>query len=190
MEIYVQHQGESTFSALTENDGIRSQVDLYLIAVRPDSAGYLYVTQIDSHGEAVPLFPKFSADFSSGENPVKPGQLIQIPASERQSALFLDDQTGTEQVYIAFSASRWSRLERLLSELGSGQSAGSKLLAIAMNNGPIVLRGVGGLKSIATSHEINVKLKGGQEFQLPFPNDSHWSVGDFLVLGRSFRHVP
>ncbi|MBI4327137.1 MAG: hypothetical protein HY674_18025, partial [Chloroflexi bacterium] len=70
-EILAKRQAETSFNPLPDGDTLASEVDDYLVVVRPMSAGYLYLFQVDSSGKKEWLFPQNSSSpFSSGTNPV------------------------------------------------------------------------------------------------------------------------
>jgi hypothetical protein len=93
-------------AALTSADG-------YRVEVRPASAGYLYVFQVDSRGKLDLIFPRLpQARFSIGKNPVGAGAPITLPDARR--AFHLDQRLGVEQVYTVMTGQRWEELEQAL----------------------------------------------------------------------------
>jgi hypothetical protein len=87
--------------------------DRYRVEVRPGSAGYLYVFQVDSRGKLDVIFPRLvEAQFSTGRNPVAEGDPITLPDEER--AFHLDDHLGVEQVYAVVTPARWQEIETAL----------------------------------------------------------------------------
>ena len=59
--------GESEFFVLQDGDSLASQRDVYQVALRPHSSGYLYLFQVDSSGNKTWLFPaNETSDYSSG----------------------------------------------------------------------------------------------------------------------------
>lgn len=191
-EVCARRPGDEAFIPLSNGDSMRSLVDLYLIALRPETNGFLYVIQVDSHGQAAVLFPKYAAhEVSSGENPVAAAKIVEIPPADSGTSLFLDTQTGTEQIYVAFSASRWTRLEKLLERPSASTSSGpAPQPANAAGSRSLVLRGVGGTAKTSGTERTIMRRQDGREFPLPVPSESKTSVGGFLVIGRQFRHIP
>ena len=104
----------AAFTPLVDGDALASQVDQYVVAVVPQTTGYLYVFQVDTAGKSQWLHPRNSAcpDYSSGSNPVAAGGRILIPPGNR--ALTLDTIQGVEHVYFVLSAVPWKRLEEAL----------------------------------------------------------------------------
>jgi hypothetical protein len=118
-------------------------VDDYLLVARALSEGYLYVFQVDALGKKQWLFPKNeNFQFSSGANPVKPSQSLQIPSAAKK-AFFLDDNTGIEHIYVVFSANRWPELEAALSRPLPSAPVGTAVAVVEVPNG-LQSRGVGG----------------------------------------------
>ena len=99
---------------LRDGDELASAVDDYQLVITPHASGFLYLFQIDAGGQVNWLFPKNPATTAStGENPVRAGDAVSIPAGGEW--LFLDNLCGVEHVYAVLSASQWESLERALS---------------------------------------------------------------------------
>src|SRR5262249_8851148 len=108
--LYARRAGAPGYKPLADGAPLAARVDRYWIGAQPLSEGYLYVFQVDARGKADWLYPANALEYSSGSNPVKRGQHIQIPPAEK-NAFYLDTQTGAEHLYIVFSAIRWPALE-------------------------------------------------------------------------------
>ena len=88
----------------------------YAILVRPAGPLFLYVIQVDSAGKAFKLYP--NGGLGTSGNPVAPGALTWIPNGHR--VLVLDDQTGSEVLYVVGSSRPVPALETP-GELGRSQ---------------------------------------------------------------------
>ncbi len=114
-EIFTRREGTTKLTALNNGDALTSMVDDYLLVARTLSPGYLYVFQLDSHGNKYWLYPT-NPHFalSVGSNPLKAGTVVQVPGNAQ--ALYLDENTGVEHVYVVYSAVAWPELEAALAE--------------------------------------------------------------------------
>src|SRR5262249_11300320 len=103
-------------------DRLASDEDLYRLVIRPETAGYLYVFQLDSHGRLVWMFPRNPTwEYSSGANPILASGQTQIPPQEKD-ALPLDDNVGLEHIFVVFSVTRWPQLEDALKQAAEERS--------------------------------------------------------------------
>jgi hypothetical protein len=199
LAVLARRAGEKSFKPLKDGDSLASEKDDYLIAAQPLTGGYLYVFQVDSSGQKEWLFPRNeSSAYSCGENPLKPGQVVQIPAADARKVLFLDTRTGVEHIYAVFSASRWPELEQALAAkappapLPAMPAASTTLLATAVNepNG-LLLRGVGGMRpggeAVAPIAMQRLEKDGALTFYVE--EEPLSASGTFLVVERWFRHV-
>ena len=197
--VMARRSGEKSFKPLKDGDSLASEKDDYLIAAQPLTGGYLYVFQVDSSGQKEWLFPRNeSSAYSCGENPLKPGQVVQVPAADARSVLFLDTRTGIEHIYAVFSASRWPELERALSDKAppaeppSTPRPSTAFLAMAVNepNG-LLFRGIGGTRpggeAIAPIAMQRLDKDGALTFYVE--EEPLSASGSFLVLERWFHHV-
>jgi hypothetical protein len=146
--ILAKRHNETAFTLLNDGETLASKVDLYVIIVRPLSAGFLYVFQVDTLGRNEWLFPRnVSSQYSTGANPVGLGQVIQIPPPEK-GELYLDATTGVEHVYAVLAATRWPELETALSERESGSLALQKLKQDVRVQKPLSLRFAGSVEFV------------------------------------------
>ncbi len=192
--IVAKQKGETTFSALKDGDALASEADDYLFVVRPWSTGYLYVFQVDASGKTQGLFPENNAvPFSSGSNPVKPEQILQVPSSDK-SAFFLDTTTGIEHIYVVFSATRWLELETALSKPASPSLPSSSTFAAVQNPNNLRSRGVQSTRVHAAKVNMADALSAervyqGAAYKLPITGQPLEASGTFFVVERWFRHV-
>jgi len=84
--IQAKRQGAADFSKLEDGDTLASKVDDYVLVARALSQGYLYILQVDASGKTQWLFPgNDSFQSSSGSNPVKPDEVLQVPSVQTQA---------------------------------------------------------------------------------------------------------
>lgn len=103
--------------------------DNFCIELVPLEDGYLYIYQIDSHGQFYWLFP--NPEVSPLGNPVKAGKTYRLPGTKGSCSgngqwLGLDEEPGTEEVFLI--ASRWQAhdLEEALGKLSRFQKTPPK----------------------------------------------------------------
>jgi serine/threonine-protein kinase len=181
--LYARRAGEPGYRPLADGTPLASQVDRYWVGVQPQSEGYLYVFQVDSQGRADWLYPANALEYSSGSNPVKAGQKIQIPPAEK-NAFYLDTRTGAEHLYLVFSATRWVALEEALARPATAEHVPPGFVEderLASTN-----RGVGGVASDEPGLPFDRTAEGAKQ---TLPADTFESKGPFLVVERWFRHV-
>jgi hypothetical protein len=202
IEVLVRRAGEVSFSALDDGNQLASLVDDYFIAARPSVVGYLYVFQIDSIGKRTWLFPRNETfAFSAGRNPVEAGTIVQVPSTDSDRVLYLDDATGIEHIYAVFSATLWPELEQALAGEPSKPPAGGAgttpgalvVVAVEQPNG-LQMRGIAGVRKAATSgaaaEAFTVERAAGGRIQsVSVPANTYRATGSFLVVERWFRHV-
>ena len=190
--------GEKTFKPLKDGDSLASEKDDYLIAAQALTDGYLYVFQVDSSGQKEWLFPRNeSSAYSCGANPVKVGEIVQVPAADTRKALFLDTRTGIEHIYAVFSATRWPELEDALARKVpekapvTAPEPSSMLLAMVDAPNGLLLRGVGGVRPGGEALAPFAVERLDKNVKLAFHADAEplSASGLFLVLERWFRHV-
>lgn len=198
IDVLARRAGEKTFSPLKDGDALASEVDSYLVVLRPLTKGYLYVFQVDSVGKKDWLFPENPASpFSSGANPVEPGKVVQVPDAKTSRVLFLDRTTGVEHLYVVFSARRWPNLEKTLAPSApppAGHPGGPALALAVRSPNALRCRGVGGARVEASASDVAKaflvkRVDGGQTWSLPVSPKPFHASGSFLVIERWFRHV-
>jgi len=199
LAVMARRSGEKSFKPLKDGDSLASEKDDYLIAAQPLTGGYLYVFQVDSSGQKEWLFPRNeSSAYSCGENPLKAGQVVQVPAADARKVLFLDTRTGVEHIYAVFSASRWPELEKALAEKAPPErppatpAPSTALIAMVVKepNG-LLLRGIGGTRpggeAVAPIAMQRLDKDGALTFYVA--EEPLSASGTFLVVERWFRHM-
>jgi hypothetical protein len=193
-DIQAKRREAADFGSLRDGDSLVSGVDHYLLVARPLSMGYLYVFQVDAAGKTQWLFPTNNAsEFSSGTNPVVPGQVLQMPAAGKK-AFYLDVTAGIEHVYAVFSATRWPDLEAALSMSSTPLLPSGSTLALVQEPNALQSRGIAGLDDIAPAAGIPLsfsveRIQDGKTCMLHVDGRPLRASGAFLVLERWFRHV-
>lgn len=199
-EILARRHTESTFAQLSDGDTLASEQDDYLLVVRPRTPGFLYVFQVDAVGKKTWLFPKNETSaYSSGANPVTPGNVLQIPAAESDAVLFLDTTAGIEHIYAVFSAAPWPELERALVHPGIAPAGPDEkipqappLLATIQRPNGLSVRGVGGTRPTTGAPResfVVERTEGPQHWSLPVTAEQIQASGTLLVVERWFKHV-
>lgn len=100
---YVYRHGQhGEFKPLNEGSVLQSG-DFYKIIVTPKQDGYLYIFQLDGANKLYRLFPmdSFKNVQLGNANPVKANQTYYLPAKTK--SFKLDNQTGTEKLYLLAS---------------------------------------------------------------------------------------
>jgi hypothetical protein len=191
--LVAKRKGDAGFTVVSDGSTLTSEVDDYRVVGRALSAGYLYIFQVDVSGKTQWLFPQNnSSPFSSGSNPLKTNQLIEVP-SEEKKAFFLDNTTGIEHLYLVFSATRWRELERLLSESLAAPAPPGAVVASIQDPLELRTRGIGGTHSFPAGANVPASVGSaavyGGSYRLPGSTEALESSGSFLVVERWFRHA-
>jgi serine/threonine protein kinase len=192
-EIVAHREGSTSFSPILDGDALTSGVDDYAIVARALSAGYLYIFQVDSAGKTQWIFPANETfALSCGENPLKAGQTVQAPSTEK-ATYYLDKLAGIEHVYVVFSAARWPQLENRLSQPPTPAPSGAEV-ALVQEPNRLQTRGIGGarLDGLAAdgSNGLPAELSyQGVSYKVPTEGQLLVSSGTFLVIERWFKHV-
>jgi len=192
LDLLAKANGANQFHRMSDGESLASQVDDYVLVVRPLSDGYLYIFQVDANGQQQWLFPQNpTSSFSSGSNPVAAAQTIQLPAKETGRVFYLDTNTGIEHIYAVFSASRWPELEAALAEPSPAPmlSQTTRLAMRVEQPNQLGTRGVGGTRidpqaSTALDHSQN-----GKTYHLTLSQQVLQASAPFMVIERWFRHV-
>ncbi len=95
---------------LIEYDGssILKSDDAYRVFLRPARRKYVYIFQEDSRGKNQWLFPRKDLEYS---NPLEPGEYF-LPS--RSKVFVLDDNVGTESIYLVVTDEPAAELEALI----------------------------------------------------------------------------
>jgi len=109
------HYTEDNHTHLVNYDGstVLKSNDQYRVYIRPVSTKYVYIYQLDSHGNGDWLFPR---DESYLSNPVTPGEYY-LP--HRSQVFVLDDNLGRETISILAADNPVPEIEEII----SGQSS-------------------------------------------------------------------
>jgi hypothetical protein len=117
----------------TTTDGVMKELksgdkltpaDSYYISFQAKDKINLYIAQIDSRGDIYAVFP--NASFSKEKNPLIAGKEYKFP---EENNLFLDTNTGKEQIYFVVSSTPNQAIDRIFSEIHSSGDTGKKELA-------------------------------------------------------------
>lgn len=182
LDILAARDGADTLVAIADDDALRSAVDLYVLVARPRTPGHLYVFQIDAKGALFWLFPRNdTCEFSSGDNPVMPGQIV-IPGNGL--GLSLDDVPGHEYVCAVFANARWPELE---GRLTASAKATDRSRPLPAELSASRTRGVAGVRPIPQGQ--GTMRVGDRDLAVPaFGPLLHEASGSAIVIGRSFLH--
>jgi hypothetical protein len=183
--VYARRASDKSYRPLIDGDELASQADRYWIGVRPLTDGYLYVIQVDTRGNADWLFPANGLSASSGNNPVKGEQSVQVPPGK---SLYLDQNTGIERLYVVLSATRWPELEEALIAPAPPTTAVPPTFADSGLPPVGRTRGVGGVASDDGAASFERVTEGTRE-QLTLSAQTFRGNGPLLVVERWFRHV-
>ncbi|MBK8575459.1 MAG: DUF4384 domain-containing protein [Elusimicrobia bacterium] len=116
--------------------------DNYSIYICPRQTCHLYIYQVDSSQKTFKLFP--NPDLSEGTNPVKAGEEVWIP---QKDFLFLDEQTGTEEIYLFATKEPASGLENLQGSTLADVQKTIRTMGVGGHRGSEVVRKVKGTQS-------------------------------------------
>ncbi|OKY76423.1 MAG: hypothetical protein BM485_04080 [Desulfobulbaceae bacterium DB1] len=117
----------------TSTDGVMNELkdggnltpaDTYYVSFTAEDDVSLYVAQIDSRGDIYPIFP--NSQFSLEKNPLVPGRDYKFP---QDNNLFLDFNTGKEQIYFVAGPAPNEDIERIFSEIPTANDTRKKELA-------------------------------------------------------------
>jgi serine/threonine protein kinase len=174
--------GAGAFRKLGDGEELSSEDD-YRILVRPEGAAFVYVFQIDSRGKLDVLYPRLpGARFSTGANPVAPGDWTAVPAQD--AALHLDERLGVEHVYVAATAQRWPELEQALRR--GAEARARRPVAVEAPLG-FRTRGVGGITRVplpAAKVDVEEQRNRAEKVELMVTG-----AKGVLVVERWFKHV-
>ncbi|MFH1216461.1 MAG: protein kinase [Pseudomonadota bacterium] len=117
----------------TSTDGVMNELkngdkltpaDTYYISFKAEDEVNLYVAQIDSQGDIYPIFP--NAQFSREKNPLVSGREYKFP---EENNLFLDFNTGKEQIFFVAGATQNTDIDGIFSEINAANETRKKELA-------------------------------------------------------------
>lgn len=126
-----------------KNDSVLRTNDNLKIYVKPSRDAYIYVLIFDSAGKADMLFPSAQVGM---HNHVRGGQTYPVPDGNQW--FYLDENTGTENVYVMASLTPMADIDKLLAAMESKgqrqQQEDSKKILAQMD---VLKRGVRGIKT-------------------------------------------
>jgi CHAT domain-containing protein len=133
---------DGSYSEIIVREGsVLQSGDHFQVHVETNKRAHVYVLLFDSQGRAKELFPDpkiEQAGFIEG------GQRIAVP--EKDLWFWLDENTGTETLYILASEEPLPNVRELLRKMEAADEAGKKRISQEIkNNITIVQRGVGGI---------------------------------------------
>ena len=117
----------------TSTDGVMKELqngdkltpaDTYYISFKTSDEVILYVAQVDSRGDIYPIFP--NSLLSKAGNPLAAGREYKFPEEDN---LFLDFNTGKEQIYFVAASKPNDEIDRIFNEIKSADDARKKELA-------------------------------------------------------------
>jgi CHAT domain-containing protein len=152
--------------------------DHFQVHVETNKRAHVYVLLLDSQGQAKELFPDpkiEQAGFIEG------GRRIAVP--EKDLWFWLDENTGTETLYILASEKPLANVRELLRKMEAADEAGKKRMSQEIKNRiTIVQRGVGG---IAKGKTVTYPLSDGKRIE----KVTEVVAGtDSVVRALSFQH--
>jgi CHAT domain-containing protein len=133
---------DGSYSEIIVREGsVLQSGDHFQVHVEINKRAHVYVLLFDSQGQAKELFPNpkiEQAGFIDG------GQRIAVP--EKDLWFWLDENTGTETLYILASEKPLPNIRELLRKMEAADEAGKRRISQEIkNNITIVQRGVGGI---------------------------------------------
>jgi uncharacterized protein DUF4384 len=125
---------------VNEGSTLRSR-DNFQIHLKSSRPAYIYILIYDSEGKASQLFPDPKIEESGF---VQEGQSLAVPGPE--SWFWLDDNTGTETIYVLASENPMADIRGLLAKMQTADDAGQQRAAQEIKERIAVMqRGVGGI---------------------------------------------
>jgi hypothetical protein len=119
---------------------VLSSKDNYTIYFKPKTQCYVYIYQVDSSLKAVRIFP--NSNFSSANNPLSSNTENWLP--DKNEYLYLDENPGTEQIYIFATHAPAPELENIKEATFSEIQTSIKTMGIGGRRGSDVVRKVKG----------------------------------------------
>ncbi|HJH28152.1 MAG TPA: DUF4384 domain-containing protein [Methanosarcinaceae archaeon] len=181
---YLYRHGKE-FKTLTNNTVLHSG-DFYKIVFTPTETSYLYIFQKGSSGNIFRLFPmhSFKGVVVNNNNPTE-AKTYYIPAKDK--SFFLDEQTGTESLYIIVTKQKDEALETQYQQvLIARQEDKSETINVAQRalEQTINMRDVGGIAEDLTNTKVNW-TEAGQQFSTIL---ARLNSCDGCVSTISFQH--
>lgn len=172
-------EADGSYTEVLVNEGavLRSR-DNFQVHVEVNRPSYIYVLIYDSQGRAGRLFPDVKIDQPEF---IHPGAQVVIPG--RDLWFWLDDETGTETIYVLASEKPMTDIQALLAKMEAADDPGKRRVSqdIKLRIGAIQ-RGVGGITKGQTAVYV---LSDGRKIQKV--TDVVSGTGS-IVRSVSFQH--
>ena len=172
-------EGNGSYTEVLVNEGsVLRSYDNFQVHLETNRPAYVHILIYDSQGRARQLFPDAKIDQSEF---IKPGRNVVIP--RRDLWFWLDQQTGTETIYVVASETPMSDIQGLLAKMANVDEAGQKRVSQEIKQRiAMVQRGVGG---ITKGQAVTYKLSDGKKIQKV--TDVVTGTGS-VVRAVSFQH--
>ncbi len=161
-----------------------TQQDNYAVEFTPKTKTHLYIYQVDTRGELVPLFP--NPEISNIRNPVEAGRLYQLPSPGQW--FYLDANTGREHFIVMSKKAPLDEPDRMCKAILNGASPGAPsddvMMASRERSGETKARGLKGIRK-DPAQATPAPAPSGDTQQSPSP----MTPPDDMYLWRlSFNH--
>jgi hypothetical protein len=169
--------GRYTEVLVNEGSILRSR-DNFQVHIEVNRPTYVYILIYDSQGKAGQLFPDPKIDHPEF---IEPGRKILIP--QRDLWFWLDDETGTETIYVLVSEKPMTDIRGLLAKMEAADETGKRRVSqeIKQRIG-VMQRGVGG---VTKGQAVTYTLSDGKKIQKV--TDVVMGTGS-VVRAVSFQH--
>ena len=152
-------EADGSYTEVLVNEGsILKSYDNFQVHLETNRPGYVYILIYDSQGRVGQLFPDPKIQ--------RPGfisekEMVAVPA--RDLWFWLDDQTGTETIYVLASEQPLTDIQGLMTQMEAADDAGKKKISSDIQREIQVLqRGVGG---ITKGRRVTYRLADGKSIK-------------------------
>jgi CHAT domain-containing protein len=152
-------ESDGTYSEILVNEGsvMRSR-DNFQVHLEPTRSAYVYILIYDSQGRASQIFPDSKIDKPGF---VEAGRKLVVP--DKDLWFWLDENTGTETIYVLASEKPMSDIRGLLAKMeGSDDASQRQASAEIKQRIAVMQRGVGG---IVKGQSVIYTLSDGKKIQ-------------------------
>ncbi len=152
-------EGDGSYTEVLVNEGsvLRSH-DNFQVHLETNRPAYVYILLYDSQGRASRIFPDPKIDHPGF---VEAGRRVVVPAKDLW--FWLDQDTGTETIYVLTSEKPMSDIQGLLAKMEGTDDAGKQRVSQEIKQRiAIVQRGVGG---ITKGQAVTYTLSDGKKIQ-------------------------